>query len=252
MSRSNEQVQSTGPSVSVEKAFEMSHLSSLPASTKDQLISTAHLLAVPAGSTLHREGDEAAHLELVVTGLLRVYVTALDGRTLTVRYCRPGSILGAISLFSPSFSMPGSVQAITDAEILAMAAPWVREAADRDVAVARALIDELSDRVLSFISEIPGSAFGSVRQRVARHLLDLASTTQAGRDLVVTISQQELADAVGTVREVVVRVLRELREEGYVDTGHGGITLLDPQQLSAEAYPDVGGTKVPPGGNPGR
>jgi CRP/FNR family transcriptional regulator len=98
---------------------------------------------------------------------------------------------------------------------------------------------------MSFITEIPGSAFGTVRQRVARHLLDLASTTQAGPALVVTISQQELADAVGSVREVVVRVLRELREEGYVETGHDGITLLDPQQLSAEAYPGQGGTEVP-------
>jgi CRP-like cAMP-binding protein len=235
----------SGAGSSAQTALEISHLRSLPPSTKDRFVSSAHLLAVPAGSTLHREGDAAAHLEVVISGLLRVYVTALDGRTLTVRYCRPGSILGAISLFAPSFSMPASVQAITDAEILAMAAPMVRQAADSDVTVARALIDELSDRVMSFITEIPGSAFGTVRQRVARHLLDLASTTQAGPALVVTISQQELADAVGSVREVVVRVLRELREEGYVETGHDGITLLDPQQLSAEAYPGQGGTEVP-------
>lgn len=239
------------PDSQVDSALEVSHLGSLPKDTKAQLVSSAHLLSIPAGSTLHREGDEAAHLELVVSGLLRVYVTALDGRTLTVRYCRRGSILGAISLFAPSFSMPASVQAITDAEILAMAAPWVRQAAEEDVAVARVLIDELSDRVMSFIAEIPGTAFGSVKQRVARHLLDLASATQAGPELIVTISQQELADAVGSVREVVVRALRELREEGSVDTGHDGITLLDPQQLSSEAYQDTGGTQVPPSRNRG-
>ena len=162
-----------------------------------------------------------------------------------MRYCRPGSILGAVSLFASPFSMPASVKALTDAEILSMSAPAIRQAVERDLILARALIDELSDRVMSFIAEIPGSAFATVRQRVARHLLDLASATQLGPRLRVTISQQELADSVGSVREVVVRVLRELREEGYVDTGHDGIVLLDPRQLSAEAYPGPGGTKVP-------
>jgi len=230
---------------SVQAALELSHLRSLPGQTKDRLVSSANLLKVPAGGTLHREGDEAAHLQLVVAGVLRVYVTALDGRTLTVRYCRPGSILGAVSLFSSPFSMPASVQAITDTKILSMSASSVRQSAERDVAMARALIDELSDRVMSFIAEIPGSAFATVRQRVARHLLDLATTTQRGSGLVVRISQQELADAVGSVREVVVRALRELREEGYVDTGRSGITLLDPQQLATEAYPSISGTDVP-------
>jgi CRP/FNR family transcriptional regulator len=141
--------------------------------------------------------------------------------------------------------MPASVKAVTDADMLSMSAPAVKQAAERDVVLARALIDELSDRVMSFIAEIPSSAFATVRQRVARHLLDLASAAQRGRVLTVTISQQELADAVGSVREVVVRVLRELREEGYVNTGQAGIELLDPEQLSAAAYPSSGGTRVP-------
>lgn len=229
----------------VQTAFETSHLDSLPMETKDRLVSSATLLSVPAGSTLHRERDEVAHLELVVSGLLRAYVTALDGRTLTVRYCRAGSLLGAVSLFASPFSMPASVQAVTDVEVLSMSAPFVKQEADRDLVLARALIDELSDRVMSFISEIPGSAFATVRQRIARHLLDLASATQTRSELRATISQQELADAVGSVREVVVRVLRELRQEGLVSTGSEGITLLNPEELSAEAYPAAPGINVP-------
>jgi len=222
---------------SIDTAIRLSHLRSLPRETKDRLIATASLLTVPAGGTLHREGDAAVHLELVVAGMLRVYVTALDGRTLTVRYCRPGAILGAVSLFSSPFTMPASVQAITDADILAMSAPTARNAAEHDLAVARAMIEELSDRVMSFVAEIPGSAFATVRQKVARHLLDLASATQQGGELRVALSQQALADAIGTSREVVVRALRELRTDGSIETGHGGISLVDPASLMAEAYP---------------
>jgi CRP/FNR family transcriptional regulator len=67
---------------------------------------------------------------------------------------------------------------------------------------------------------------------VARHLLDLASGQHDADALRVPISQQELADAVGTVREVVVRVLRELRDEGVVETGRAGIVISDPVRLA--------------------
>ena len=50
------------------------------------------------------------------------------------------------------------------------------------------------------------------------------------------IGQQDLADAVGTVREVVVRALRELREAGVLRTGRGAIVVLDPERLAREAY----------------
>ena len=101
-----------------------------------------------------------------------------------------------------------------------------------------ALLVELSERARSFVNEIPGTAFATVRQRVARQLLDLASTHQHDGDpngeLAVRITQQDLAEAVGTVREVVVRTLRQLRDAGAVRTERDRIVLLDPAQLTEE------------------
>jgi CRP/FNR family cyclic AMP-dependent transcriptional regulator len=200
---------------------------------------------------LHRQGDSSPHVEVVVSGLVRAYVTAADGRTMTVRYCRPGALIGVVSLFASPFSLPATLQAVTDTDLLALRASLVRTAADRDARVARALLDELSERVLSFIAEIP-SAFATVRQRVARHLLDLASESQRGSELRVAIGQQELADSVGTAREVVVRALRELRTEGLLRTGRDGIVLLDAERLAAEAYAGPAGATVTGGWNPSR
>src|SRR5262249_29826769 len=59
-----------------------------------------------------------------------------------------------------------------------------------------------------------GNTFASVRQRVARHLLDLAtSRLEASRTLTALVSQQDLANSVGSVRGVVARVLADLRSE---------------------------------------
>jgi CRP/FNR family transcriptional regulator len=91
--------------------------------------------------------------------------------------------------------------------------------------------------------EIPGSAFATVRQRVARHLLDMAServpepasAPRPRSELTVNVSQRELAEAVGTAREVVVRVLRELRQDGVVRTGRDQIVIADPDRLIRES-----------------
>ena len=76
-----------------------------------------------------------------------------------------------------------------------------------------------------------------MRQRVACSL-DLASTCQNDSDpsgeLAVRITQQDLAAAVGTVREVVVRALRQLRDAGAVRTERDRIVLLDAAHLTEE------------------
>ncbi len=203
------------------------------------LTAEARRVRVPAGTTIHREGESEPHLELVVRGLVRAHVSATDGRTMTVRYCRKGALVGVATLFAANADRPFAVQALSESELLRLRPAVVRRLADRDVQVAGALLAETSERVLSFVEELSGNAFATVRQRLARHLLDLASQRQRGPDLIAPLTQQELADAIGTVREVVVRVLRELREEGVVETGRHGIAIRDPERLFGSS--DAGG-----------
>jgi CRP/FNR family transcriptional regulator, cyclic AMP receptor protein len=216
----------------------MSHLRGLPPAVLAELLAGVVRSKIPAGSVTHREGEDSPHLELVVSGVVRVYVTAPDGRTMTIRYCRSGALVGVMSLFAAGFTLPATVQALVEADVLRLSPSVVRSAAERDARVACALLAEQSERALNFVYEIPGGAFATMRQRVARHLLDLASERAGeqarGQELVAPVSQRELADAVGTVREVVVRVLRELRNDGLVRTERDRIVLVDAEQLTQE------------------
>ena len=223
----------------VRLALSRSNLRDLPGDVLDELMVGATRVRIPAGSVTHWEGEHAPFLELIISGVVRVFVAAPDGRTMTIRYCRPGALIGTASLFAKGYAMPAPTQALVDAELLRMSPTAARRAADRDPRVATALLGEVSERVLSFVWEISGSAFATVRQRVARHLLDLASERlpepaserRSGSELVVKVSQREVAEAVGTAREVVVRVLRELRQDGVVRTGRDRIVIADPARL---------------------
>ncbi|WP_147259715.1 Crp/Fnr family transcriptional regulator [Pseudonocardia hierapolitana] len=222
----------------VRRAIAMSHLRGLPPPVLADLVAGAVRSKVPAGAVTHREGEGAPHIELVVSGVVRVFVTAPDGRTMTIRYCRSGALIGVMSLFSAGFTLPATIQALVDADVLRLSPRVARTAVERDVRVARALLAEQSERALNFVHEIAGGAFATMRQRVARHLLDLASERASecagGHELAAPVTQRELADAVGTVREVVVRVLRELRGDGLVRTERDRIVLVDPEHLTQE------------------
>jgi CRP/FNR family transcriptional regulator, cyclic AMP receptor protein len=223
----------------VRDAVRASHLRHLPAEILDELLEGAVRTKIAAGTVAHWALDEDQYVELVITGVIRVFVTAPDGRTMTIRYCRSGELLGAMSLFSDDFTEPATKQALVDTQLLLLSPPKVRALAERDLRVARALLVELSERARNFVNEIPRTTFASVRQRVARQLLDLSTTSphddQPNGELATRITQQELADAVGTAREVVVRALRQLRDAGAVRTERDRIVLLDPAQLTEES-----------------
>jgi CRP/FNR family transcriptional regulator, cyclic AMP receptor protein len=111
----------------------------------------------------------------------------------------------------------------------------------RDIDVANLIAEENARRVFDYIDIAAGISFGSMRQRLVRHLLDLAASDErVATPMVARLSQQALADAVGCVREVVVRLLRELREEGLIRTGRDEIELLQPDRLHAETFPREG------------
>jgi CRP/FNR family cyclic AMP-dependent transcriptional regulator len=216
----------------VERAVAGSVFGRLTPEARTNLFADALRLDVPAGSVLYRDED-AARTGLVVTGLVRVYLTSADGRQVTVRYARSGATLGVPMAVGGPVAV--SAQAVTDSSLLLLHGAAVRSLAMSDPKVAWTLAEEVTRLLYGVLDAFSGNVFGSVRQRVARHLLDLAAERQSGPELIAPVSQQALADAVGTAREVVARTLRDLRDAGLVESRKRGIVLLDPDRLDEVA-----------------
>jgi CRP-like cAMP-binding protein len=125
-----------------------------------------------------------------------------------------------------------SVQAMTSASVAALRVDTLRAMLASDPRFARVCAEELTRQLYLALDDLSEQAFLSVRQRLIRHLLNLATGRES--PLVVRVTQQELADSVGSVREVVTRTLRRLREEGLLQTSRDQIVLLDPVALSEE------------------
>lgn len=209
------------------RSFTGGVLGALSPQARERLLGRAMEISCPRGGTLYRS-RQSPRCALVLTGLLRVYMTSSDGRQVTVRYARPGDLLGvAVALAGPT---DVSVQALSDATLLMLDAQALRDEGEKDGRVAFAMAQELGARLYETLEHVAINAFGSVRERIAVHLLRVATPGRQGQP-VANLTQQELADAVGTAREVVARVLRQFREAGLVRSRPGGVVLLAPDSL---------------------
>jgi Cyclic nucleotide-binding domain len=85
-----------GWDVAIGDAISLSHLRSLPQDITDRLIRGATRLDAPAGKRFIHEGS-ASSMFLVVAGLVRGFLTSPSGRQSTIRYAKPGELIGTAS-----------------------------------------------------------------------------------------------------------------------------------------------------------
>ena len=218
----------------VADALAASFLGRLPPEVVDPFTADPVRLDYPQGTTIYREGEPARAL-LMVSGLIRIFMTSPEGRQVTIRYGRPPDVLGTALVVGGPFNVNAMTLAPTS--VVVIDARQLADAARRDARLAYAMAEEMGRRLNEALQQIAINAFGSVKQRVASHLLDLASAQQrSDAPLEAQVSQQELADAIGSVREVVARALRDLRAAGIVSTSTDSVMILDPARLHEEYW----------------
>lgn len=222
-------------------------LSALPRSAANRLLMDGVRINVPAGALVYRD-SERPRVFVVVRGLLRVFVSSADGRQVTVRYVRGGDVAGlALVVGGPG---PMSIEAMTGALVLALRVDQLRCLLATDAGVARVCAEELVRQLYQVLGDLSQQAFLSVRERLALQLLNLAAPG-IGANLLVRASHEELAEAIGSIREVVTRNLHALRDDGLIGLSPDGIVLLRPVELAEEArgsdHPEADRSAVPAG-----
>ena len=206
-------------------------LAGLPRPAVDELLADAHLVSYPAGSVvLSPEGG--SNPALVVRGTVMAFVESPDGRRAGLGYAQPGEAVGIAHLFNPE--LPVSLQAVADTMLAQFNSTVVKRLAESEPAVANAVAAHLSERLGQYCSQLRSYAFATARERLATQLLARA-VTDAERRLVVRVSHQQMADAIGCVREHVARLMSDLRAEGLVTTGRESVVILNEDALSSTA-----------------
>ena len=193
----------------------------------DELVRDAIEADVKAGSSVFTGSRE--RLWAMLAGGVRLFTWASSGRQVTARYARPGELIGLGALLSGDGAWDS--EAVVDSRVAIISFDRLRDLSIQHPELAWALAEEASIMGAEAIHTIIGAGSEPMPVRLAAHLLELSRQTSDGQTVVRT-THKHLAEAVGTAREVVTRVLKRFREMGIIDIGPGSIVILSREELT--------------------
>jgi CRP/FNR family transcriptional regulator len=183
---------------------------------------------------LHK-GQRVSGAYVVLGGRLRVFSLAPNGTEATLYFIDPGEtcVLALNCLFN-DFLYPAWVQAEADSTIALIPGAVYRKLFEREPAIQDMTVHTLSTLVFRLMSELEFVHSSHHRQRLANFILIHASS-----DGVLRMTQQQLAQHLGTTREVIARLLQEFVAKRYVRTQRGAIAIKDLFALRRVVSPEA-------------
>lgn len=189
-------------------------MGSLPA-----LLPRLHRMQMPAGSALFHENGVCQGFPMVLRGEVRVSRSAANGRELELYRVQPGEmcLVSSAGLFA---GQALSAHGVTTADTaLALLSPPDFQTAMAEAGFRNYVLGLFALRMADLTSLIEAVAFQRLDSRLAATLLRHSQPVRA--------THQALADELGTVREIVTRLLHRFEREGWVELSRECITLCD-------------------------
>ena len=188
-------------------------------------------------AVLFRAGDAPAALHFVLSGRVRV-ARRLESGSSVLHFEEAGGVLGEIPVFGGG-PYPATATAAEAVRCAVVTADTVERLLAEEPEFARFALHRTARRARTVLERLDELSDYSVKARVAGYLLARGAIIKR-RALDLGMSQAALAERLGTVREVVVRALRALCDEGALRRdGRSRFVVVDEQRLRVLARPRV-------------
>lgn len=219
------------------EAWSKSFLAGQDPEIRDALLGDSRIVTYPAGVCICRANEGDYRVALIHSGQIRAQITSWDGREVTTRYMTVGQITAVPAMLT--HGAPASLHAVTTTEVSQLNPATFRRLMRSSAELSYQVAVYLAESTYETVAHYEDNLFGSVQQRVSRHLLEMATPTVNG--LLVQTDQTELANAIGSVREVVARALKKLSDTGAIRRSRRQIWIEDPGLLRSLASKPLGG-----------
>jgi CRP/FNR family transcriptional regulator len=183
------------------------------------------------GDVIFLEGDTPKGLLVVREGAVKIYKTGDGGREQILEIEGAGHAVAELPLFD-GHPYPASCAAVHDSVLLVVRPHDFRELLEKHPDLTRAVIASLAFRLRRMVMLVSELSLRDVRQRLLDLFRELAKD---GKSFELDLSHQELAARIGTVREIVSRMLGKLAQEGVIRIEGKTVMLHDPPQRSTRS-----------------
>jgi len=189
-----------------------------------------------AGELLFSEGEPCSGLQIIARGKVRIFKTSVNGREQVLAVNVPGETIAEVPVFDGG-PYPASAVAIEDTEIAFISRRDFNAYCLEHPEVSLKVLSVVGTRLRRLVGIIEELSFTTIRQRLIATLLKLAQSegnkTARGIEFQLPSSHQELANQLGTVRELISRNLTRLQAEGLLDVDARQIVVKDIKGLRA-------------------
>ena len=189
-----------------------------------------------SGELLFSEGEPCTGLHIITRGKVRIFKTSASGREQVLAVNVPGESIAELPVFDGG-PYPASAMAIEDAEIAFISRRDFHAFCIEHPGVALQLLSVVGARLRRLVGIIEELSFTTIRHRLIAVLVKLAQTegqsTERGISFQLPATHQELANQLGTVRELISRNLMRLQAEGLLEVDARQIVVRDLKGLTA-------------------
>jgi len=202
--------------------------SELNARGRSRLLGATRHVRLPPNAKVIERGDEVAGVHLVEAGALRIYYVSSEGREGTLYWVDPGqSCIIALNCLFARLPYPAWVETDqADTEVAIISGDVYRELYLAEPALQHFTFATLSTRLFELMTLLQETASFDLEQRVAAFLL-----RRSGSGHVLETTHEQVAHHLGSSREVVSRVLRNLARSGAIRLSPGSVAIVDADKL---------------------
>ena len=174
-------------------------------------------------TVLIEKGDETTSLYVVVSGKVKVYVADDTGKEIVLNTQESGEHFGELALLGDT-RRTASVMTVEDSKFLVITKKAFLECLAAHPNIALNLIRALVERVRALTDNVSNLALRDVYGRLTSVLMENAKEKD-GKLITDRLTQQELASLVGSSREMVSRIFKDLKAGGYITVEGKRITI---------------------------
>lgn len=198
----------------------------LSVAQRDKLLQHAIVRKYRKNTVLMEKGDVANGLYVVLSGFVKVYISDAQGKEYVLNEMPAGCYLGELALLEDS-TRTASAMTLEDSRLLFISKAAFKSFLYETPDAAYRLIKSLAARLREMTSEVEKLALRDVYSRLAETLSSRASEEE-GRLITDSLTQQQLASMIGASREMVSRILKDLKGGGYISLEGKRIVLNRP------------------------
>ncbi len=197
-----------------------------------ELLAQAKLRRFERDEVIYHRGDPARDLHVVVEGSVKLIREDVEGREVLLWVLGRGGVLGQQAIFGRS--RPTSAIATTDAVTIQLLGETCARMLERNPRILYRAFEMFEARVEKLTQALEDVMLLDVPGRLAKYLLDAGSGQIDSHAL--TLTQDELAAAVGSTRVTVNKVLADFEHRGLIRVARRHVDVLDPEKLRKEIH----------------